>query len=559
MASRIAAGLALLLLQLVACSAPIRPYSTKPIVWKDDDERPFEKKPEVYLSPLIWNGTDHLIFLPMSNALSVKTGKESVDVNAVDEVPDSAWFTNRLSVGTMTPEEMARGSCRGESPELERPWTVTGAKFDGQTPGFTIRTKSGARYLLKFDDAKQPERASAADVIGSKIYYAAGFTAPCNRVVFFDAADMVVPEKADAGSGGKQVTREYVDQLLGLVPRAPDGKLRAMATELLEGQPLGPWKYEGVRADDPNDIIPHEDRREVRATRVLGAWLNHYDHGENNTLDMWIRVPAGGGYVKHDTLDWGDALGFLWDQDEISRRLGYSYYFDFGTTGRDFVTLGVVERPWDRAHLGKAGATLGYFNDEDFDPEEWHPGYPNTAFSRMTERDGAWMTRIVARFSNADIEAMVAEGKLTDPVVRQELVRILEGRRDRILQRWLSQLSSLTDVTLRAAGAGPELCVRDRAEEAGWPPAPAPSARLWSSRRGGPEKLTVNRTEGSLCIPLPDGSGDYLVVDIVSGRPNQHPLRVHLRGDLPALAVVGVERPNSDSDPGRLPPMGGGP
>jgi len=305
MASRIAAGLALLLLQLVACSAPIRPYSTKPIVWKDDDERPFEKKPEVYLSPLIWNGTDHLIFLPMSNALSVKTGKESVDVNAVDEVPDSAWFTNRLSVGTMTPEEMARGSCRGESPELERPWTVTGAKFDGQTPGFTIRTKSGARYLLKFDDAKQPERASAADVIGSKIYYAAGFTAPCNRVVFFEAADMVVQEKADAGSGGKQVTREYVDQLLGLVPRAPDGKLRAMATELLEGQPLGPWKYEGLRADDPNDIIPHEDRREVRATRVLGAWLNHYDHGENNTLDMWIRVPAGGGYVKHDTLDWG--------------------------------------------------------------------------------------------------------------------------------------------------------------------------------------------------------------------------------------------------------------
>jgi len=552
MASRIGAGLGLAITLLSACSAPIRPYSAKPILWKDDDERPFEKKPEVYWSPLIWNGTDKLVFMPMSDATSLKMGKESVNVNAVDEVPASSWYTNRLATGTMTVEEMARGSCRGKSPEEDRPWTVTNAKYDGQTPGFNIRTPSGARYLLKFDDQKQPERASAADVVGSRVYHAAGFTAPCNRVVYFESTDMVVQEQADPGVSGKKVTRERVDELLALVPREKDGRLRAMASQLLEGQPLGPWKYEGVRIDDSNDIIPHEDRREVRATRVLGAWLNHYDHGENNTLDMWIKVPAGGGYVKHDTLDWGDSIGFLWGTDELSRRLGHSYYFDFGTAGRDFFTFGAVERPWDRAHMGKAGPTLGYFTDEDFDPEDWHPGYPNPAFSRMTERDAAWMTRIVARFPNAAIEAIVAEAKLSDPTVREELVRILEGRRDRILQRWLSKLSSLADATVRAGAAGPELCVRDRAEDAGWPPGPSPAARLWTTRRGGPHQLAVARTDGLLCMPLPDGRSDYLVVDIVTGRPSQLPLRVHLRGD-PTLALVGVERPSSDQAPSGLP------
>ena len=186
-------GLLLSLTLLAACSAPVRPFTTRPILWTDDDETPFAPKPEVYYSPLGWNGADKTLFMPMTDALSVKVGSESVDVNAVDEVPDSSWYSNRISRTPMTPEEMARGPCTVKPADQDLPWTVTGAKVEGQTPGFTIRTASGVRYFLKFDDEAQPERASAADVIGSKIYFAAGFTAPCNRVVFFDAKDMLIP------------------------------------------------------------------------------------------------------------------------------------------------------------------------------------------------------------------------------------------------------------------------------------------------------------------------------------------------------------------------------
>ncbi len=38
--------------------------------------------------------------------------------------------------------------------------------------------------------------------------------------------------------------------------------------------------------DDPNDIYPHEHRRELRAARVFAAWVNHDVSRANNTLDM---------------------------------------------------------------------------------------------------------------------------------------------------------------------------------------------------------------------------------------------------------------------------------
>ena len=55
--------------------------------------------PEPYVTSLYWDGADNLIFRPLSDALAVRSSAEAVNVNSLDEVPDSAWFiANRIEM-----------------------------------------------------------------------------------------------------------------------------------------------------------------------------------------------------------------------------------------------------------------------------------------------------------------------------------------------------------------------------------------------------------------------------------------------------------------------------
>ena len=65
-----------------------------------------------------------------------------------------------------------------------------------------------------------------------------------------------------------------------------DGTYRVVASKGISGKDVGPFRYYGTRPDDPNDIHPHEHRRELRAMRVFGAWLNHDDSRAINTRDF---------------------------------------------------------------------------------------------------------------------------------------------------------------------------------------------------------------------------------------------------------------------------------
>ena len=537
----------LVALAIASCATPPRPFRDQPVVWTDDDRRPFAPRPEYYGSPLAWTGAEETLFRPLSDALLLKQGGEAKNANALDEVPDSSWFENRLSRRQLSTEELVRGSCTAPPPESELPWTVVGAKLEGQTPGFRIRTAKGHVYFLEFDFPRQPELASIAGVFGSRVYFAAGFHAVCDRVAFFRDEDMVVPPVEKQG-GKKRISPQEVHDILAHAPPPRDGKFRVKASLLAEGEPLGNWSWAGVTDDDPNDILPHEDRRELRATRLLTAWLNHYDTGDNQTLSMWIPAGEGRGWVRHHMIDWNDSLGFLWapELDQISRRLGFTYYFDVGIIGRDFITLGTRQESWDRAHFGPTGETLGYFDDAEFVPEEWKSGYPNPAFARMTERDAAWMARILARFTDERIGLLLDEARADTPLVRSELLRILKGRRDRILQRWLVRLSSFTDPVVEARDGARWVCMLDRAEEAGMGAPPDPWAAVWSDSRQA-VRTALERRPGGVCARVPADAPDYVVIDVYSGREGQGPARVHLRSG----QLVGLERPGEQSLPPR--------
>src|SRR5215471_815336 len=216
---------------LVSCASGPRPFRDKDVLWADDDKGPFAPKPEYYGSPLAATGAEETLFRPVSDALQLKQSTEAVDVNALDEVPNSSWFENRLSVRQLSTEELVRGSCNAPPPDGELPWTVVGAKLEGQTAGFRIKTAKGRVYFLEFDFPRQPELASIAGVFGSRVYHAAGFFAVCDRVAFFRESDMVVPP-VEAQTGSKRISAEQVHEILLHVPPPQNGVFRAKASLL---------------------------------------------------------------------------------------------------------------------------------------------------------------------------------------------------------------------------------------------------------------------------------------------------------------------------------------
>ncbi|MCA9608772.1 MAG: hypothetical protein KC619_24380 [Myxococcales bacterium] len=532
------------------------------VVWVDQDTRPYPGPPEGFYSSYSWDGADNAFFRPVSEFWLFETDREALNVNALDEVPTSSWYVNRLARALMTPEEVARGACDDTNDELPGPWRIVGGKPDGANPGFQIVDGDGVRYLMKTDGDLQAERPGAADVIGALIWHAAGFDVPCNRVVIFDRSILELdPEATIERTDGSEepLTEAHVAAVLEKATRLADGRYRASVSQFVSGRPISPWRYHSVRDGDPNDAVPHEHRRDLRAQYVLSAWTDHIDARQENTMAAWVATGDGVGFIRHYMIDFGDCFGIIHHWDSLVRRFGHSGYLDMQHILTDWMSLGLVDRPWYHAEYGPAGVTLGYYDVRRFEPDQWRPGYANNAYDRMTEGDAAWMARIVSRFRDEHIRAMVERARFSDPIVASELARILIGRRDRILERWLTRLSPLSWPTVRERPDGAHLCMQDLAVWSGvrsvddrryradaW--AGDPFARVELPGR-------VGRAEdGFVCVPLPEVEGDpaYLVVDVTAQTPQREttfPARVHLYRVGDGYRIVGLERPSNREPP----------
>lgn len=544
----------------VACGG-IRRFPLAPVVTEDPDRKSFSPAPEEYVSPFAWDGANQMVFRPASRFLAVDPAGRAKNVNAFDEVPDSSWFENRIGKGTMTPAELTSGPCGDKVLDPNGPpgsWLIDQGKPNGANPGFRVNIPGVGKFMLKVDPDGEPERATGATAIAARLYHAAGYFAPCDSVVYFAPSVLALKpglEVTDNSGVSKKFDQAMLDKVLSGASKR-NGLLRMVASRWLPGKPIGPYRYEGTRDDDPNDVVPHEDRRELRGGRLLAAWLNHFDSREQNTMDVFLqddpkdKSPNAKGHVRHYILDMGDCFGSVWAADGISRRLGHAYYLDLGYVAEDFVTLGIPSRPWDRAK--RDGGIFNYFSVRDFDAEAWHGGYPNPAFVRMTEADGAWMARIVARFDDGLVSTAVAAGKYDEPSTAY-LTHALMVRRDLLLRRYLTKLSPLTDVSVR----GDLLCATDLARKT-HVAADKPGgevALLYSGADAEPKlQLRPSRAgESGVCVELvhtvtsrdlPDADpGRYVVVDLFTASA-KYPLRVHAYdlGQSRGFRVVGLER-----------------
>ena len=311
------------------------------------------------------------------------SGKRAQNINTIDEVPDSSWFTNRIGTTTVTAEQLARGPIVGAPPDPSK-WVVIREKTSGAHPGFTARDGKGETWFLEFDPPYFPEGATSAVEIATQDLL--GVRLQPGRNLSDDVrseARRIRPE-GDAASSVRRRGRRSRGTISTRSSKgsrgSKDGTYRVVAGRLIPGKILGNFLYSGTRPDDPNDLVPHEHRRELRALRVFGAWTNLTDWKAANTLDALDTVEWPHG---REALSAGRRLDLRPQQRPA--RMGPQLrallsgrvrprkrFFSFGFALSPWQTIDYVEYP-----------SVGKFEGDRFDPRSVAAPDPDAGLRRV--------------------------------------------------------------------------------------------------------------------------------------------------------------------------------
>ncbi len=474
----------------------------------------------------------------------------AMNLNSVDEVPDSSWFTNRAGRRDLTPEDVANGPNRTDGPTAG-PWTITSSKSDGVTPGFTIKDATGQRWFLKFDPPGRRGMATGTEVAVTKLMWTLGYNVPENHIAYVRRDRLVTAASAKftpAGGRARPMRSSDLDALLARANREPDGSYRVVASRALDGEPVGRVRFFDTRPDDPNDIVPHQHRRELRGYGVFAAWLNHVDAKAINSLDTLV-VEGGRAFVKHSLIDFGSALG-SGGVGPAEPWAGAEYLIQPGSIARQMIGFGVVSPRWHTAAFYES-PSIGRLPREHaaFDPREWKPRVPNQAFLHARADDQFWAARKLMALTTGMLRAAVRTGDFGDPASEDFLVQALAGRRDAIGRVYLTGINPIVDPALDVNGV---LTFGNAAVDADFAHAPREYFAVWSTfdnatgdarvigESGGPTTRLVAPA------PLKHVEGSFLKIQVGS-RGAVHaswaaPVDAFFRYRQGAWSLVGFER-----------------
>jgi hypothetical protein len=533
---------------LAAASATAQRFLPDDPVPRDRDDLPVARPGEIELSTA-WDVIENSLAHRPSRSEPIPPAQ---NVNSLGDVPDSSWFTNRIGARPMSIEEILQEPNSGNGPDPSE-WTVIRGKSGGITPGFTIRDARGGVYFLKIDPEAYFGLSTGAELIGSRLFHAFGYFVPEAWVVYQDRARIHVGEGAtlrQRGGKPRPMRAEDVDAMLSRAARLPDGRVRFVASKTVPGRVIGPHKYYGTRGDDPNDVIPHEHRRELRGYRVFCAWLNHDDSRAANSLNTWIETASGRGHVVHYLQDFSSILGsgsnYRREIAPQNPRAGNEYILELAPLLKTAFSFGIWQRPW-HAFEYTVYPQVGAIEAEGFDPDRWKPEYPNPAFERMLPEDAFWAARIVSKVPDAAIRAIVAAADLRAPEAEAHLVRMILARRDKVLARYFSALNPLAEFRIEVATPAPMLAFIHHGEDAGLGRLEGYDVQWFAfdNLTQADTPLGATTRVAGRALPLPDPRPEYLkarIRGVGDGPPAwREPVDVFVR-TTPALEVVGIER-----------------
>src|SRR6186997_1016639 len=256
--------------------------------------------------------------------------------------PRTSTRSTRCPIRAGSPIALARH----RSPPTPEKWVILREKSAGINPGFTARDANGETWFLAFDYSARPEGASGAVVVANKLFWALGYHQVETFLTTFDPNRATIDPQATVRRPSGDRTPYTLDDMRLVLDRAArnaDGTYRVSAGRALTGKILGGFRYAGTRPDDPNDIVPHEHRRELRALHVFGAWTNLTDLRASNTLDTVI-AENGRSVVKHYLQYVGSTFGMSNRPHDWS--FGWEYLFDPDASRDRLLSFGFILRPW---------------------------------------------------------------------------------------------------------------------------------------------------------------------------------------------------------------------
>jgi hypothetical protein len=335
-----------------------------------------------------------------------------------------------------------------------------------------------------------------------------------------------------------------VNAILERVAKNPDGTYRIVAGRLIPGKILGNFMYAGTRPDDPNDLVPHEHRRELRALRVFGAWTNLTDWKAANTLDA-LAESNGRMVVKHYLQDVGSTFGLNNDKHEWD--LSYEHFYQGEALLKRFFSFGFALSPWQTIDYEEY-PSIGKFEGERFDPREWRPQIPTPAYAELRDDDAFWAARRVLAFSDDLIRAAIHTGEFSDPVAEKHLGDVLIQRRDKIASVYLTAVNPIVSPRLEAN----RLTFENAAIAAGVAKGPVTYRASWAlfdNNTGQTRAISETQsTTTALDAPsgLPTTAGSFIEVAISADAPEyptwKEPIRTYFRRLSDGWKLVGLER-----------------
>jgi len=463
-------------------------------------------------------------------------------VSTMGEVMDGAWYVNRHPKHRFSPEGLVRGPGDDRPPEVNEPWRVLTVKQYGYRPGILVADAENQLYLLRFDPKGLAEMATGAEMISSKLLYALGYNVPENYIVYFDREQLVLAdggESITSSGGSRDMVPKDIEAFLQSVA-SESGRYRAVATRVpgsWEGL-LGPYQVYGTRSDDPNDVVPHEHRRDLRGLFVVAAWLNHNEMGAVNTTDIVVNrqgVPV----VQHFLIDFFSTLGSGGTERKESWR-GNEKTYDFDRTFKNMVGLGIYTPQWMRSHHPRLPAT-GRFGFEYFDPERWTPNAIIAPFANRLPDDTYWAARQIMSFTDDDIRTIVQTAGFSDPAAGEWIVKCLVERRNRIGATYFAKVLPIDNFrveedTLAFDDLGIDYgFVADRRYRIRW--------SVFDNQNETHERIGVVEDAGRSLPPqvLEARSNSYFAATIAGGEEDKNVV-VYLRKETDGVKVVGLER-----------------